>query len=207
MEHPALRRKAKKVSRFDAYIERLVNDMWETMRAAPGVGLAAPQIGESIRVLVAEYEDEHVALVNPEILKKSDEILLGTEGCLSIPGVVGDDVPRAASVVVKARDPKGKEVRVKAEGWFARVLQHEIDHLDGILFIDHIPPDKVRDVEPDEIIEEAEVETVASRRAKDGKNSTSVTAEHHERPATPATASATKSAKPATAAKAAGGAS
>jgi peptide deformylase len=202
MEHPALRRKAKKVSRFDAYIERLVNDMWETMRAAPGVGLAAPQIGESIRVLVAEYEDEHVALVNPEILKKSDEILLGTEGCLSIPGVVGDDVPRAASVVVKARDPKGKEIRVKAEGWFARVLQHEIDHLDGILFIDHIPPDKVRDVEPDEIIEEAEVEKTTARRSKDGKNGTSATAEHHERPATIA-----KPAKPVTAAKAAGGAS
>lgn len=208
MEHPALRRKAKKVSRFDAYVERLVNDMWETMRAAPGVGLAAPQIGESIRVLVAEYEDEHVALVNPEILKKSDEILLGTEGCLSIPGVVGDDVPRAASVVVKARDPKGKEIRVKAEGWFARVLQHEIDHLDGVLFIDHIPPDKVRDVEPDEIIEEAEVETVASRRAKDGKSGASVTPEHHERPVTTAKPDKpAKPAKPVTAAKAAGGAS
>src|SRR5215470_12710782 len=79
-ESRVLRAKAKKVSRFDAHLQKLVDDMWETMRVAPGVGLAAPQIGESIRLLVAEYEEEHVALVNPEILKKSDEILLGTEG-------------------------------------------------------------------------------------------------------------------------------
>jgi peptide deformylase len=157
MDKPVLRAKAKKVSRFDAYLERLINDMWETMRAAPGVGLAAPQIGESIRVFVAEFEDQRVAFVNPEIIKRSDEMLLGTEGCLSIPGVVGDDVPRSAAVTVKGRDPHGKEIRVKAEGWFARVLQHEIDHLDGILFIDHIPPDKVREVKPDEIADEGEV--------------------------------------------------
>src|SRR5690348_852211 len=131
LDKPVLRTRAKKVSRFDAYLQRLVDDMWETMRAAPGVGLAAPQVGESIRVLVAEYEDERVALVNPEILKRSDETLLGTEGCLSIPGVVGDDVPRSSAVTIKGRDPKGKEIRVKAEGWFARVPQHEIDHLDG----------------------------------------------------------------------------
>jgi peptide deformylase len=157
LDKPVLRAKAKKVSRFDAYLERLVQDMWETMREAPGVGLAAPQIGESIRVLVAEYENERVALVNPEILKRSEEEELGTEGCLSIPGYVGEDVPRASAVTVKGRDPKGKEIRVKAEGWFARILQHEIDHLDGILFIDRIPPEKVRRVEPDEIADEAEV--------------------------------------------------
>lgn len=157
MDKPVLRAKAKKVSRFDAYIEKLVNDMWETLRAAPGVGLAAPQIGESIRVLVAEYEDERVALINPEIIKRSEEEVLGTEGCLSIPGYVGEDVPRAKSITVKARDPRGKEVRLKAEDWFARILQHEIDHLDGILYIDHISPDKVREVEPDEMADEAEV--------------------------------------------------
>jgi peptide deformylase len=159
LEHPVLRAKAKKVSRFDAHIEKLVSDMWETMRSAEGVGLAGPQIGESLRVLVAEYKDEHVALINPEILKRSDEILLGTEGCLSIPGFVGEDVPRSAAVTVKGRDPKGKEIRVKAEGWFARVLQHEIDHLDGILFIDRIPKEQVREVQPDEIADEAEVRT------------------------------------------------
>lgn len=163
MDKPVLRAKAKKVSRFDHYLERLVNDMWETMRDAPGVGLAAPQIGESIRVLVAEYEEEHVVLVNPEILKRSEDIEYGTEGCLSIPGLVGDDVPRHTAVTIKGRDPKGKEIRVKAEGWWARVLQHEIDHLDGILYIDHISPDKVRKLEPEEIADEAEI------RHQDGK--------------------------------------
>ncbi len=150
-ERRILRARAKKVSRYDAHLERLVEDMWETMRAAPGVGLAAPQIGESIRVLVAEYEDEAVALVNPEIIKRADEEIAGTEGCLSIPGYVGDDVFRATTVTVKARDPKGKEIRVKAEGWFARILQHEIDHLDGILYTDHIPAEKVRPVTDDDV--------------------------------------------------------
>ena len=140
-----LHAKAKKVSRFDASLERLVTDMWETMRDAPGVGLAAPQVGETIRVLVAEYEDQAVALINPEIIKVSEEEVLGTEGCLSIPGLVGDNVSRHVSVVVKARDPKGKEIRVKAEGWFARILQHEIDHLDGVLYIDRIKPEDVRE--------------------------------------------------------------
>ena len=150
-ERRILRAKAKKVSRFEPYLERLVEDMRETMRAAPGVGLAAPQIGESIRVLVAEYEDESVALVNPEIIKRSEDEELGTEGCLSIPGYVGDDVPRSLAITVKARDPKGKEIRVKAEGWYARILQHEIDHLDGILYTDHIPADKVREVTEEDV--------------------------------------------------------
>ncbi len=150
-ERRILRAKAKKISRFEPYLERLVEDMRETMRAAPGVGLAAPQIGESIRVLVAEYEDESVALVNPEIIKRSEEEEFGTEGCLSIPGYVGDDVPRSLAITVKARDPKGKEIRIKAEGWYARILQHEIDHLDGILYTDHIPADKVREVTAEDV--------------------------------------------------------
>jgi len=151
IEQPVLRAKAKKVSRFDAYLERLVADLWETMREAPGVGLAAPQVGESLRVLVAEFEDEQVTLVNPEIIKRSEEIETGTEGCLSIPGYVGDHVPRAIAVTVKGRDAKGKEIRVRAEGWFARILQHEVDHLDGILYIDHIRPEDVRPVTDDDI--------------------------------------------------------
>ncbi len=187
-EKKILRAKAKKVSRFDAHLQKLVDDMWETMRDAPGVGLAAPQVGESIRVLVAEYEDDQVALVNPEILKRSDETLLGTEGCLSIPGVVGEDVPRSSAVTVKGRDPKGKEIRVKAEGWFARVLQHEIDHLDGILFTDHIPPENVREVQPDEEVEEGEIERVEHvKSGKNGKNGnkggTVKRPEHNEHPA------------------------
>ncbi len=179
LDKPVLRTRAKKVSRFDAYLQRLVDDMWETMRAAPGVGLAAPQVGESIRVLVAEYEDQAVALVNPEIIKRSDDEVLGTEGCLSIPGFVGDDVPRARAVTVKARDPRGKEIRVKAEDWFARVLQHEIDHLDGVLFIDRIPKENVRRVEEDELIEEGEVEKVTT--GKNGKQEKQP--ERNERPA------------------------
>ena len=156
MDYPVLRAKAKKISRFDPWLDRLVQDMWETMREAPGVGLAAPQIGESVRVLVAEYEDNKVALVNPEIIKASEDRELATEGCLSIPGYVGDNVPRALAVTVKARDPKGKEVRIKAEGWFARILQHEIDHLNGVLYIDLIDPEDVRPVAEDEIVDEGE---------------------------------------------------
>lgn len=167
-ERRILRAKAKKVSRFDPYLERLIADMWETMRAAPGVGLAAPQVGQSIRVLVAEYEDEAVALVNPEIIKRAEDQEFGTEGCLSIPGYVGDDVPRSLAVTVKARDAKGKEIRVKAEGWYARILQHEIDHLDGILYTDLIAPEKVREVTADDVepeggepVEHAGSETLA----------------------------------------------
>ena len=150
-ERRILRAKAKKVSRFDSSLDRLITDMWETMRDAPGVGLAAPQVGESIRVLVAEYEDEAVALVNPEIIKRSEDEELGTEGCLSIPGYVGDDVARALAITIKARDPKGKEIRLKAEGWFARILQHEIDHLDGVLYTDRIPANKVRAVTEEDL--------------------------------------------------------
>jgi len=185
LDKPVLRARAKKVSRFDSYLQRLVDDMWATMRAAPGVGLAAPQVGESIRVLVAEYEDQAVALVNPEIIKRSDDEVLGTEGCLSIPGFVGDDVPRARAVTVKARDPRGKEIRIKAEDWFARVLQHEIDHLDGVLFIDRIPKENVRRVEEDELIEEGEVEKVTT--GKNGKKEKRP--ERNERPATTSSSS------------------
>ncbi len=166
-----LRAKAKKVSRFDEHLERLVADMWETMRDAPGVGLAAPQVGESIRVLVAQYEDNAVALVNPEIIKISEEMALGTEGCLSVPGIVGDNVERHEAVVVKARNPKGKEIRVRAQGWFARVLQHEIDHLDGILFTDRIKPEDIREVTEEDVEASAEgAQTGVPANGKNGKN-------------------------------------
>jgi peptide deformylase len=142
---PILREKAKRIKTFDAALRKLAADMFETMHTSNGVGLAAPQIGLSIRLLVAELvpnkeENEpgfKVALVNPEIVKKDNEMLQGYEGCLSIPGWIGE-VPRHASVTVKAQTPEGKEVRLKAHDYFARVLQHEIDHLDGILFTDRI---------------------------------------------------------------------
>ncbi|HEX9056505.1 MAG TPA: peptide deformylase [Ktedonobacterales bacterium] len=176
-ERPVLRRKAHKVSLFDKSLDRLVQDMWETMYDAPGVGLAAPQIGVPLRVLVAEWDEEEeeggehhlyrAALVNPEIVKRANEELLGTEGCLSIPGYVGDNIRRAAAVTVKARDPKGKEVRIHAEGWFARILQHEIDHLDGILFTDRLDrPEDLRKVTPEEAEQGAEGQPAPGQTAR-----------------------------------------
>ena len=194
-----LHSKAKKVNRFDPYLERLVEDMWETMRAAPGVGLAAPQIGESIRVLVAEYEAERVALLNPEILKAEGEVL-GTEGCLSIPGYVGDNVPRAESITVKGRDPKGKEIRLKAEGWWARILQHEIDHLDGILYTDRIKPQDVREVTEEDVAEAGAPATDGhhareTRAGADGASTHGLSTNGTPAGARPASASAGQAAK------------
>jgi len=149
-ENPILRRKAKKIHRFDPSISKLAEDMFETMHEAHGVGLAAPQIAQSIRLFVAEFEDRKVAMVNPEIVKAEGEVL-GTEGCLSIPGYVGENIRRAEKVVVKGLDVRGKAIKVNAEGWFARVLQHEIDHLDGILFLDRLDrPEDLREVREDE---------------------------------------------------------
>jgi peptide deformylase len=157
-ENPILRRKAKKIHRFDPSIAKLADDMFETMHSAGGVGLAAPQIAQPIRIFVAEYEDHKVAMVNPEIVKAEGE-MLGTEGCLSIPGYVGENIRRAEKIVVKGQDVRGKAMKVNAEGWFARVLQHEIDHLDGILFLDRLdrPEDlhEVRDEEEEEQLEKA----------------------------------------------------
>jgi peptide deformylase len=153
-ENPILRRKAKKVHHFDPSLQKLVNDMFETMHAAHGVGLAAPQIAQSIRVFVADYEDQKVAMFNPEIIKAEGEER-GPEGCLSIPGYVGENIRRATKVTVKGQDVRGKAIRVNAEGWFARVLQHEIDHLDGILFIDRLDsPDDLREVREDDLMQE-----------------------------------------------------
>ncbi len=158
VENPILRQKAKRVTRFDASIKRLVEDMIETMRAANGVGLAAPQVAQSLRILVAEYEDRLEALINPEIIKASGE-QIGPEGCLSIPGYIGENIKRAMMVVVKARDVHGKEIRVRAEGFFARILQHEIDHLDGILYLDRLQrPEDLRRAEEDEEVSEVKPE-------------------------------------------------
>ena len=158
-ENPILRQKAKKVHHFDPSISKLIDDMFETMHAAHGVGLAAPQIALSIRVFVAEFEDHKVAMVNPEIIKAEGEEL-GTEGCLSIPGYVGDNIRRATNVVVKGQDARGKPIKVRADGWFARILQHEIDHLDGILFLDRLDrPEDLREITESEF-EEAEEEAM-----------------------------------------------
>jgi len=138
-----LRRKARKVTAFGPELQKLIDDMVDTMRLAPGVGLAAPQVDVPLRVIVVEFgseEDEQApkklfTLVNPELTRPSEETAVATEACLSIPGYVGD-VERYESITVKALNRFGKPQRVKAEGWLARIFQHEIDHLDGILYID-----------------------------------------------------------------------
>ncbi|MBN1180568.1 MAG: peptide deformylase [Anaerolineae bacterium] len=142
-DQPILREPSHKVRQVTPDIERLVDDMFETMDVARGVGLAAVQVGVPLRVIVVGVPEDMddpdagatLALVNPEVARASDEMEDGVEGCLSVPGFLGD-VPRHAYVTVKALDMRGKKVRVRAEGYLARVLQHEIDHLDGVLFID-----------------------------------------------------------------------
>ena len=135
---PVLREKAKKVRKIDASLQKLIDDMIDTMRAAPGVGLAAPQVGVSLRVVVIETPDDGLmALINPQVVKSSGERRL-MEGCLSVPGYQAE-ITRSKSVTVKALDREGKEVRIKAtETLLAQALEHEIDHINGILYIDHL---------------------------------------------------------------------
>jgi peptide deformylase len=136
-DHPVLREKAKKVPKVDASIVRLLDDLAETMYAAPGAGLAANQIGVALRACVVKGEEnQHWALVNP-VLVKGEGSQVGYEGCLSFPGWVGE-VERYESVVVKGLNRRGREIRVKASGFTARAFQHELDHLDGILFTDRL---------------------------------------------------------------------
>ncbi len=148
-QNPILRKKARKVTEFDdPKLQTLIDDMVETMLQAPGVGLAAPQVSASQRVIVVrltddeqsreEYGDDAGVLyevVNPEIIRVSREMVDGVEACLSIPGYFGN-VQRHVTVTVRGQDRHGKLIRIKARDWLARVFQHEIDHLDGVLFID-----------------------------------------------------------------------
>ena len=155
---PVLRRRAKRVPQVDASIQRLIDDMIDSMREASGVGLAAPQIGVSLRVIVIEVpEEEVVALINPEIVKRSGQRQL-EEGCLSIPGYRAE-VPRSVSVVVKGLDRQGRPIRIKAkDDLLAHALEHEIDHINGILYIDHLESmDELVRIEPEPGEEEEEV--------------------------------------------------
>jgi len=148
--NPILRRKTRPVTQFDADLQTLINNMIETMREAPGVGLAAPQVGQPLRLSVIEtlpkvdedgneIEDsrELFVIANPEIVWRSRDELLGVEGCLSIPGYVGE-VSRAEKIRVRAQDRFGRKLRLRLTGWTARIFQHEIDHLNGILYIDKL---------------------------------------------------------------------
>jgi len=136
-EDPVLRQKAKRVSRIDKSIQRLIADMVETVQQANGVGLAAPQVGASLRVIVLQMpEEEPIAIINPKIVKRAGEQEVN-EGCLSIPGYFGE-MKRSASVTVKGQDRQGKAIRIKATGLMAEVLEHEIDHLNGTLYLHHL---------------------------------------------------------------------
>ena len=156
-DNPVLRKKATKVSSFDKNFQMLVDNMIETMLDAPGVGLAGPQVEQSQRVIVVhlpEDEEEYgkdagilYAVANPKIIKQSRKLVTGIEGCLSIPGYIGD-VKRHEMVVVTGQDRHGNDIRIKAKDWLARVFQHEIDHLDGRLFIDIA--ERIYDAQPDE---------------------------------------------------------
>ena len=142
---PVLRARAAEVQDFDASLEQLVNDLFETMDAYRGVGLAANQVGVLQRVFVVDVPPEEeggartrCALVNPVIVSRKGS-QSGEEGCLSIPGV-WEDVNRARGVHVRAVDPAGRPVQLDAEGYLARAIQHELDHLDGVLFVDRLSP-------------------------------------------------------------------
>lgn len=148
LDNPILRKRAIRVTSFDKKFQTLVDDMIETLLDAPGVGLAAPQVAVSQRVIIVRLMDDEESreqfgeeagklyvVANPEIIKTSKERVEGVEGCLSIPGYVGT-VDRYETVVVTGQDRYGKPFRKKASGWLARVFQHEIDHLDGRLYID-----------------------------------------------------------------------
>ncbi len=149
---PVLRKKAKKVSGADPSVLKLIDNMIETMHEASGVGLAAPQIGVPLRIVticMPEEDAEEIILINPEIVKKSGEREI-EERCLSIPGYAGT-VKRAENVTAKGRDAAWKEVRIKADGLLAQALEHEIDHLNGVLFVDRLEsPEKLKKIEPAE---------------------------------------------------------
>ncbi|HET6477779.1 MAG TPA: peptide deformylase [Dehalococcoidales bacterium] len=147
-----LKQKAKKVHAIDGSVKKLIRDMLETMHAEPGrVGLAAPQVGVPLRVIVIGMpEEEDLVLINPEIVRRRGERIID-EGCLSIPGYFGQ-IKRAESITAKGRDRDGKEVRIKAEGLLAQALEHEIDHLNGTLYIDHPEVrETLRKVQPEEM--------------------------------------------------------
>ena len=163
---PILKKKTRRIPGIDAAVRKLIADMRETLHAEEGrVGLAAPQVGVSLRLTVIGLPDEEdIILINPEVVKRKGERVV-SEGCLSIPGYVGE-ICRSETVTVKALDHEGKPVRIKADELLAQALEHEIDHLDGVLYIDRLEsPDKLRKLEPED---EAGEEAAAPER--DGSN-------------------------------------
>lgn len=178
-DDPVLRRKANKIKQFDASLKKLAADMFETMRAANGIGLAGNQVGVLLRIIVVELtpdpeEDEpgskaiRMAICNPEIVDSSGT-QVGPEGCLSLPGWVGD-VPRFARVTVRGQSLDGKPLKIKADGLFARALQHEVDHLEGILFTDRVEDiSTLRKLSPREAADAGEVVAADEHSSAEGR--------------------------------------
>ena len=164
---PGLRTRAGEVERITDTHRALVRDMLDTMRDAPGVGLAGPQVGVLERVFVWEVGEEHGAVFNPVIVERSEETASDEEGCLSLPGIVYP-VDRAFYIVVEGLDENGDPVRYEIEDFQARVFQHEIDHLDGVLFIDRLPDDQRR--EAMRTLSEQALGLAPTPRASDGKD-------------------------------------
>jgi peptide deformylase len=159
--HPALRSKTEPVDQVNREIKRLIRDMKETMREAPGIGLAAPQVGVLKQVIVFDTGEPGCsgALVNPRLVHIAGEAT-GVEGCLSIPGLLGS-VTRPEHIIVRGLDERGRQVQIEAGGMAARVIQHEIDHLYGILFIDRAIPETIHWATADELEPEEEMAAVA----------------------------------------------
>ena len=147
LPNSVLRRKAKRVSVIDGSVQKLIDNMIDTLRTVRGVGLAAPQVGVSLRIAVIELPGEDIiTLINPQIIKR-DGTRVVDEACLSMPGYHGE-INRSLKVKVKAQDRQGKEFRIKGEGLLAQVLEHETDHLNGTLYVDHIEsPEKLQKIE------------------------------------------------------------
>ena len=161
---PVLRRKAGRVAKIDASIQKLIDDMIDTMHAAGGVGLAAPQVGRPLRVVVIEVpameeaappkeeprpRGEVIVLINPQIVRRSGQRQV-TEGCLSVPGYWGE-INRSLKVTAKGLNREGREVRIKGEDLLAQALEHELDHINGVLYIDHLESmDQLVKIEPEE---------------------------------------------------------
>jgi peptide deformylase len=171
-DDPTLRKKSRRVKNVSDDLQRLIDDMVKTMYEANGIGLAAIQVGVPQRIVVVQLpeagEDEEdpdpnagklFVIINPQLARRSRETEEGIEGCLSVPGLVGE-VERCCTVAVKGLDRRGKPVRVKAQGLLARVFQHEIDHCDGVLFIDHID-------DPEKLYPVAEGEEEAAEAAQE----------------------------------------
>jgi peptide deformylase len=147
---PVLRKKARPVrTPIPRSVQTLVDDMFETMEEEAGVGLAAPQIGRAVRLFVAEIPKDgpKIALINPRITARSKELAPYSEGCLSVPGLEAE-ILRPKEVTVRGLTPEGKQVEITDSGLLARVMQHEIDHLDGVLFIDYLTEEERRRIEP-----------------------------------------------------------